>query len=304
MSQDPDSWRLAFDYSATFGLTGGHFEDHGLASDGTLVSSPLHRHEVEIDIHRIELSLSRTFANDIDAMLRVPWFVKDQSASLDFIAATTDEEARNAQRNGDIHHRTETYQGFGDAEFSVGWRTYGLLTQKDTLRASLGLTLPIGDTVSDPWVLGDGGHEHLHIQFGNGTFDPIVDLYYALPHNDKWATSFFAKARLPFYENSKGYRGSTELTFSPRLNFRPTSRLSLSVGATANYLGRSHWKETGTDPNSGAFLAYASLSAGYMFGQSVTASINLQLPVYTELFGEEDGLDAAPSIGISISRQF
>lgn len=269
-----------------------------------MVDSPLHRHEVDIDIHRIELSLSRTFANNFDAQLRVPWFIKDQRATLEFIEPVTPEEIRNARRNGEIHHRTETYEGFGDAELSVGWRSNGLFFEQDMLRISLGLAFPTGDTVSDPWVLGDGGHEHLHIQFGNGTFDPLIDLYYSFPHNDKWASSLFTKARLPCYENSKGYRGSAEITVSPRLNFRPTSRLSLAAGATANYLGKSHWKKTGTDPNSGAFLAYASLSAGYLLGQSVTASFNLQLPLYTELFGEEDGLEGAPSIGLSVSRQF
>jgi hypothetical protein len=304
LSQDANSWRIGIEYSASIGLSGGHLEDHGLTADRTLVDSPLHRHEVEIDIHRVEMSLSRTFSSDIDVQFRLPWFVKNQDADITFIEPATAEQIENARRNGAIHHRSETYEGFGDAEFTIGWRTYDLFTEQDTLRVSLGMALPTGATESDPWVLGERGTEHLHILFGNGTFDPLVDLYYAVPLGDKWAASLFAKARLPFYENSKGYRGSTEFILSPRLDFRPTPRLSFAIGATASYLGRSRWARTGTDPNSGAFITYASCNAGYLIGQSVTAGVSLQMPLHTELFGEEDGLDAAPTVGISLSRQF
>ena len=139
---------------------------------------------------------------------------------------------------------------------------------------------------------------------GNGTFDPLFDLYYGVPLDDTWALSLYAKTRLPFYENSHGYRGSIEALASPRLNYRPTARLSFSGGVTLSYLGRSEWGITGVDPNSGAFLGYASLGAGYIFGENLTASLNVQVPLFTELFGEEDGLESAPIYGLSLSRQF
>jgi len=276
----------------------------GLTSSGSLVSSPLHRHQVDIDIHRAELAISHMFANEVDLQLRIPYFIKDQTSSIEFLEQATAEQSANARRNSDIHHRTERYEGFGDAEFTVGWRSYGLLTDDDTLRIGLGLTIPFGSTEENPWRPEEAGLEHLHIQFGNGTVDPIIDLYYGHAFNDRWAASLFAKTRLPFYENSKGYQGSIEAVISPGIQFRPSPRLSLSGGLTGNYLGRSQWSETGTDPNSGAFLAYASLGAGYIFGDAVTGSLSVNVPIYSDLFGEEDGLDAAPIISLSISRQF
>ena len=125
-----------------------------------------------------------------------------------------------------------------------------------------------------------------------------------VPLDDVWAISVFGKARTPFYENSDGYRGSIEALIAPRLNFRPSSRLSFFAGATVSYFGRSHWDATGTDPNSGAVQGYASFGAGYIFGENVTASLTVQLPLFTELLGNEDGLEGAPVYGLSVSRQF
>lgn len=265
---------------------------------------PLHRHEIEIDIQRVEFSISRVIDANWDAQFRLPWFSKKQVAEVEFIEQASAEEKSAARLNGEIHHRTETYEGFGDAEVTVGWRTYGLLHEKDTFRVSLGVSLPFGDTVEDPWLLGDAGNEHLHIEFGTGTFDPVADLYYGYALHDQWAASIYARAKVPLYENSDGHRGSVEAVVSPRLQYRPLPRLSFTAGLSANYLGRSEWEQTGIDRNSGAILGYASAGVGYIFGDSLTASLSAQFPIYTDLFGEEDGLEAAPIFGLSLSRQF
>lgn len=292
------------DYSASLGLNGGHAEDIGLTPSGEPVRIADHQHEVEIDIHRVELAVSRIFNLNWDAQITVPWFVKDQTAEVRFPSPASAEDRAAAIRNGQIHHRTESYDGFGDVEVTVGWRNYGMFIDEDTLRIGFGLALPTGATEADPWVLGHAGEEHLHIQFGNGTVDPVLDFYYGVPLDDAWAVSVFGKVRTPLYANSDGYRGSIEALIAPRLNFRPSSRLSFSAGATFSYFGRSHWDATGTDPNSGAVQGYASFGAGYIFGENLTASLTLQLPLFTELLGDEDGLEGAPVYGLSVSRQF
>ena len=304
LAQDPESWRVGLDFSATEGLNGGHAEDHGLSEDRRVIDITEHRHEVEIDIYRVELSLSRTLDANYDVVLRLPYFIKDQAADVQFAPNTPAADQAAAIRNFSIHHRQETYEGFGDGELSVGWRTRGFLWDTSTLRVSAGVSLPFGDTEEDPWLAAGAGQEHLHIQFGNGTVDPVVDAYFGVPINDYWGWALYGKARVPVYENSNGYRGSREFMLLPRVFYMPRKEASLYAGVSASYYGYSHWEETGRDENSGLFSVYAALGGGYKVADFTTLSIGIQVPIHTDIFSEEDGLDPATAFSLSMSQQF
>ncbi|MFN0129976.1 MAG: hypothetical protein ACKV19_25205 [Verrucomicrobiales bacterium] len=256
-----------------------------------------------MDLTRFEFSLSRTFNDTWDAVLRVPYFIKDQTAETVFPKGISEQDKAAAIRSGYAHHRTETYEGFSDLELSVGWRKTNLLWEGSVFRFSLGLTIPVGDTEDDPLVAGDAGLEHLHIQFGNGTFDPLIDFYYGLPLNERFAVSLFGRGRFPFYENDQGYQGSVEGTLGPRLTWLPHKRFSFSAGVTASYFGYSEWNAT-RDPNSGQFALNASLGVGAKITDSITASFNALLPVYTKTFAGEDALDPAPTFSLSAGWTF
>ena len=286
------------------GLAGGHAEAHGLSASGEVIDIAPHRHAVELNLTRFELGLSRSFNETWDAGIRVPYFIKEQTAGVVFPNGGTAADRAAALRNGRIHHRTETYEGFGDPELTVGWRKRDLFGEGSVFRFGFGFTLPLGDTEEDPWVLGDAGHEHLHVQFGNGTFDPVFDIYLGKPINDKLGWSVFGKARLPLYHNDRGYRGPPELTLAPRLTHLVNKDLSLSVGVVAQYFGYSDWELTGRDRNSGLFTTNASVGIGYKVTDSVTASLTALIPVYTESFGSEDALDTAPTFSLSIGYSF
>jgi len=303
MGQDKDSWRVGLDISVSRGLSGGHPEDHGVTADGQLIHVAEHAHHVDLNLTRYELSISRTFNDTWDAAIRLPWFIKDQTATTEFFGDVSAEDRDAALRNGFIHHRTGTYRGFSDAELSVGCRKRGLFDVAAVARISLGVTLPFGSTEPDPWVLGDAGLVHEHIQFGNGTFDPVVDAYLGVPLNEKWGFSVYAKGRFPFYENSHGYRGSFEGTLIPRITWLPTKKMSISAGLAANYYGYSYWSGR-RDENSGQFTLNATLSAGMKLSESVTASIGTLLPLYTKSYGVGDALDPAPVFTWSLARQF
>ena len=291
--------------STTQGLEGGNLEEHGVNANREIIDVTEHRHEVELDLTRFELALSRTINESWDATLRLPYFIKEQSASVAFPNGGSPEDRDAARRNGQIHHRSETYEGVGDAEVSVGWRGKTMLATNDAFRFSLGVTLPFGDTEEDPWELGDEGHEHLHVQFGNGTFDPVIDLYYGLPISDHWAVSVYGKARLPFYENDKGYRGSAEAILSPRVTLLARSNLSFWAGLAGTYSGYSHWEETGRDRNSGQMVLLATLGAGYKFNESITASASVLLPMADDTFSDdEDTLELAPTVSLSVAYSF
>ena len=63
----------------------------------------------------------------------------------------------------------------------IGYKIRGLFKTGDVVSTRFGTTIPIGRTEENPWKLGDAGIEHLHIQFGTGTFNPIANLRYSLP---------------------------------------------------------------------------------------------------------------------------
>ncbi len=262
-----------------------------------------HAHKVELDLTRYEASLSRTFNDTWDAVIRIPYFVKDQTADVLFPNGGSAEDRAAAIRSGYAHHRTAVYEGFADIEATAGWRKRDLLGEGTIFRFSFGLALPVGDTQNDPLTAGDLGQQHLHIQFGNGTFDPLLDCYLGIPLSEKWALSLYGRGRFPIYENSKGYRGSIEGSLIPRVTYLPNKKLSLSAGLSADYYGYSEWNGR-RDPNSGQFTLNASLGAGYKFSERFTASLNLLLPLYTDTFSGEDALDPAPTFSISTAWTF
>lgn len=289
----------------TNGLEGGHPDFDGLTADRELIEVAEHRHQVELDVYRFEAAISRTFGEQWDAVLRIPYFIKEQTADIAFPSHGSEAEREAAQRNNDIHHRTETYTGFSDLELTAGWRTKDVLGIKDSaFRLGFGFTIPAGETQPDPWEAGDEGREHLHILFGNGTVDPLLDVYLGIPLSQHWGVSLFAKARLPFYENDHGYRGAPEVIAVPRVTWLPHKKWSLSAGAAFSYQGYSEWP-SGRDENSGQFTAYATVSAGWKITDKATASLSALIPVYDKMFqSEEDQMEAAPSFSLSLAYSF
>ena len=103
----------------------------------------------------------------------------------------------------DPHHHDETLFGPTDPWFLL---RFGARAGKLVTAARIGGSLPIGRTEPNPYVLGAEGKWHEHIQFGTGTFEPIVGLglsYDTGPVRlDLSGMAFFS-----LYENGKGYRG-------------------------------------------------------------------------------------------------
>ena len=172
---------------------------------------------------------------------------------------------------------------FQTSKRASGWRKTSFLLEGSVFRFSLGVTIPVGDTEDDPLVAGDAGLEHLHIQFGNGTFDPLLDFYFGLPLNERFAVSLFGRGRFPLYENDQGYQGSIEGTLGPRITWLPHKRLSFSAGMIGSYFGYSEWSAR-RDPNSGQFALNASVGVGVKLTDTITGSFNTLLPFYSKSF--------------------
>ena len=135
----------------------------------------------------------------------------------------------------DPHHHDETLVGPTDP-----WLVLRFAAARGKLlsTARLGLTLPLGSTVPNPYLLGEEGKWHEHTQLGTGTFVPIVGIglsYSVGPvHLDVSTLGLFSA-----YANSKGYRAPTR--------FFPALRLTIPFldGALRPYVAAEISAETG-----------------------------------------------------------
>lgn len=276
---------------------GGHFEDEGVFIDTNgnrrIDTVPQHRHHVNLNIYRVDVALKYLIGSKWLLEANLPYESKVQEATVERIEGVeyTQEQWNAIEENGRIHHRNETYTGFTDSEVLIGHYRLGVLTEKDYLMGRIGISIPFGKTEEDPWKLGDRGEEHLHIQFGTGTFNPIVDLYYSLPIYKGLATHTSLRTKLPFYENSKTYQGSNELTLSAGLNYRLNKWFSFRAGYLGIYQSFAHW-DGEIDKNTGLHFGMVSMGTSISTPFNVPFSISMLLPLHQKtLYDDTDALD-------------
>lgn len=204
---------------------------------------------------------------------------------------------------GNIHHRNETLAGIGDIWLSargsielLGLRWSGLA----------GVTLPTGKTEEDPFALGEHGLEHQHLQFGTGTFDPLLGV------NVTWfggAARFdvYGTAQLSLYRNNHGYQAGNKLSFGFNGGVNVVPWLELAVTADLIHEQPERWQgEVQQDGNLGR--------TDVLLGGAVTArfegfelTIGFRVPAFIRIVtGEhEHGEVTYPGIlSLAISRTF
>lgn len=274
-----------------FDAQGGHLETKGISPDGKVISVPLHRHHVKLNIFRVDASLKYQFNLNWGVEVNIPYEMKVQEATLEEIDPLTALEREAILRNRDIHHRNETYTGLTDSDFFIGYRRQSILKTNDLIIGRVGTTLPLGKTEEDPWKLGDAGLEHLHIQFGTGTFNPIADVHYSLPLFAGISVNGSVRGKFPFYENSKTYRGSTELTYSAGMSYRLRDWLSLQAGYLGVYQGYAYWAGE-RDINTGMRFSMLSFGTSVVMPYDVPLSLAVMLPLGQEMFHTDSGAGA------------
>ena len=275
-----------------FDAQGGHLETKGVSTDGKVIEVPLHRHYVKLNIFRVDIGLKYYLNSQWMLETNIPYETKIQEAKVEELPQypLTSSERQAVERNQYIHHRNETYTGPRDMDIFLGYRTQGLLVDHDSLTGRIGTTIPIGKTEEDPWKLGDAGLKHLHIQFGTGTFNPIVDLHYGLPLYKGLRANVSLRGKLPFYENSKTYRGSREATYIAGLNYRLNNWLSVQAGYLGFYQSFAYWAGE-QDINSGLRFSMASFGASVITPYNVPLSLAVMLPLHQEtLYDDTDAL--------------
>ena len=298
-----------------FDAQGGHLETKGISPEGKVVEVPLHRHHVKLNTFRVDVGLKYQLNSQWMLEANVPYEPKAQEATIEEIKPVTNAEMEAILRNRDNHHRNETYTGLRDADVFLGYRKVGLLKETDFLMSRIGATIPFEKTEEDPWKLGDAGLEHLHIQFGTGTFNPIADIHYSLPLYKGVGASVSIRGKFPFYENSKTYRGSRELTYTAGLNYRLNNWISFQAGYLGFYQSYAYWAGE-LDINTGLRFSMASVGTSVATPYNIPLSLTLMLPLSQEtlyddtdalldgVYEESDAFEFGPLVSLTVPYVF
>jgi hypothetical protein len=140
--------------------------------------------------------------------------------------------------NATLHHRNETLAGLGDAWLSAraAWVTGPL-----RLGARLGSTLPLGSTVENPFALGAAGLEHQHVQFGSGTFQPLLGADATWGFGSAWSARGYAQWIPAPFQNRYGYRLGDKVNGGALVEWAPLPGLGVSAGADVLSEGAERW---------------------------------------------------------------
>ena len=138
---------------------------------------------------------------------------------------------------GDIHHRNETLVGPGDPWLMavLGRPILGLSA---AFRA--GVTIPLGRTEENPFALGRRGVTHQHIQFGTGTWDPLLGAGVGRRFGEV-LVSANVLARLPQTENDHGYRAGRRVQASLSGDRRIAGPWRLLAGLDYGHEAAERW---------------------------------------------------------------
>ena len=133
---------------------GGHLSLEGLSQSGEVISVPQHRHHVALSTYRVGIGLQYLLNDRWTLQANIPYSVRNQEASIEWLDQVTAEDEDAILRSRDIHHRDETYTGLSDSDLFLGYKLRGLFKTGDVLFTRLGTTVPIGKTEENPWKLG------------------------------------------------------------------------------------------------------------------------------------------------------
>lgn len=290
---------MRFSLTTLYGsnFEGGHFSRRGTGVGGRGEAVPLYRHEVSLDYARVELGLQYTIAPGWDLVGRIPWEEKRQEAAIGLVEASTPDQHAAMQRNIDLHHRSATLRGIGDLMLLGRRRWPGVWRDGDALSLSAGATLPSGKTVENPYRLGEQGIEHLHIQFGTGTVDPLFETSYAAPMAGHVSAGAYLAGRFPLYENRRTFRAPPDATLGAHVAHRTTDRLQLRIEGTLYAQGHGSWDGL-RDENTG-LLATSVTGGATMQWNELSVTADVRYPVSQRTLTEGDAFHHGPTIIVS-----
>jgi hypothetical protein len=189
-----------------------------------------------------------------------------------------------------IHHRDETLMGLGDPW--VGGRGAWMLGGV-ALVGRLGISLPLGRTEPNPFELGARGLPHQHIQFGTGTFDPVLSLDVA-GMLGRFRLQGYGQTQLSLYRNGYGYQAGNRFTVGASVERTVVERLRVSLGAEVLNEQPERWNgEVQQDGNVGRTDVLAGATLTYPIG-TLAVALSVKVPAYQHFIQVEHQHDGDP----------
>jgi len=203
-----------------------------LANCNEVPVQPAYIHDQRLYPLELRIAAEYGFTHQIGLEFQLPF-----RAVKTTIEYTTLDGAHYDPLDPGVHHRNETVAGPADP-----WLLYrvGRTIGKWWLALRSGLSLPIGQTVEDPFELGDHGLRHQHIQLGSGTFDPVGLVESSRAFGDV-SLQLFVQGQAALYQNSHGYRAPARVYGGASLGTKLVGDLSGSLGLEAFHEAAERW---------------------------------------------------------------
>ena len=269
-----------------------------LASCNEVPVQPVYLHDQDIwpaELRPVlEVGLTRAFAAEVHLPLRL---------TRTTISYRSPDGSPYTPLDPDVHHRNETLAGIGDPWVLARWNT--------TLAAALlsvraGVSLPLGRTEPDPFALGAEGKRHQHMQFGTGTFDPVLGLD-ASRLLGGFQLAAYAQGQASLYENRHGFRAGWRGLGGAQLAHRLVGGLTGGLGADVMYEGPERWDgEIQQDGNLGRTEILVGLSLVQALG-ATSLGLTARVPVWRHIIvgDEPPGTLRSPlMLSLVASRRF
>jgi hypothetical protein len=203
----------------------------------------------------------------------------------------------------DVHHRNETLAGLGDPWLLGRW---GTLLGGAAITARAGVTLPLGHTEDDPFVLGARGQRHQHIQFGNGTVDPLFMVDVSRPLG-KLDLGVYGQAQLTLHENSKGFQAGSRFFTGAQAGVLAIEKLTVALGLDVLSERPERWRgQVQQDGNLGRTELLGGFSLSRPFGPA-SASLIVRFPLYRDIVTSDEPqgrLSSPVTLSLVLSRTF
>jgi thiol-disulfide isomerase/thioredoxin len=198
-----------------------------------------------------------------------------------------------------IHHHNETLVGFGDAQLLLhrGFKPFGV-----AVGVRAGVSIPLGVVHDDPYKLTAQGLPHEHIQFGTGTWDPVLSLDASVPIGS-FTLAGFAGLQAPLYQGPQGYRAGARSQGGLVLAW-PVDSVTLRFSAEAFHERPERWQgrvPTG-DGNQGRTDVYLAPGVTWNFAGEWMVSADVLVRAYSHVVNAQ--LDMPVVLNLSIGRLF
>jgi hypothetical protein len=189
-----------------------------------------------------------------------------------------------------IHHRNETLFGFADP-WLLGRATWSIDPLVVTGRAGVGI--PLGRIEEDPFARGKAGLPHQHIQFGTGTFYPVLAVDAGVRLGGVGLAAYL-QTLLFLTSNEYGYHAGNRYVAGISADIQIVPRLRAGLGADILSEQPERWSGVvQQDGNVGRTDLLAGGVVSYAF-ETVTASVAIKVPVYQHFIEVSHGQRGDP----------